>query len=322
MTAARQDHRARVGFIVGPTGAGKSALAIEIAERLGAEIVNADSRLFYRGLDIGTAKPSRLERARVRHHLIDICAPDETLDAARFAALASGAINEIVRRGRPPIVVGGSGFYLRALQHGLCTGPGASHETRARLHRLAAERGIAALHRELAEIDPEAARRIGTRDLQRIVRALEVFALTGEPLSDRQQRHQFAERRYDSIALGVCPERAKLYAQIDARFGTMLAAGLIDEVRALLAAGYAPDRSPLSTIGYREIAAYLRGDLTLDEAAERARRETRRLAKRQLTWFRRDPEIIWLDDSGAGERAFEIFTRFFDAPDGVARITA
>ncbi len=322
MTAVRQDHRARVGFIVGPTGAGKSALAIEIAERLGAEIVNADSRLFYRGLDIGTAKPSRLERARVRHHLIDICAPDETLDAARFAALASEAIDEIVRRGRPPIVVGGSGLYLRALQHGLCAGPGASHETRARLHRLAAEHGVPELHRKLAEIDPEAARRIGTRDLPRIVRALEVFALTGEPLSARQQRHRFAGCRYNSITLGLCPERAELYARIDERFGAMLAAGLIDEVRALLATGYAPDRPPLSTIGYREIAAYLRGDLTLDEAAERARRETRRLAKRQLTWFRRDPEIIWLDDSSDGARALEIFTRFFDAPNGAAGITA
>jgi len=320
--AATKQNRARVSFIVGPTGAGKSALAMEVATRLGAEIVNADSRLFYRGLDIGTAKPGRAERARVAHHLIDICAPDETLDAARFAAFAGQAIDQIVRRGAVPLIVGGSGLYLRALQCGLCPGPGASPETRERLRRAAAERGLPELHRELARVDPAAAGRIGPRDLPRIVRALEVFALTGEALSERQRRHGFAERRYDSITVGLAPERAELYARIDARFDAMLAAGLVDEVRGLIEAGYAPDRPPLSTIGYREIAAYLRGESTLDEAAEWARRETRHLAKRQLTWFRRDPGIIWLKGAHPAEQAAAIFAEFFGAPESSARVTA
>jgi tRNA dimethylallyltransferase len=322
MSRAAESTRARVGFIVGPTGAGKSALAIEIAARLGGEIVNADSRLFYRGLDIGTAKPGRAERARVPHHLIDLCEPDQTLDAARFAALAAEAIDGIVRRGNPVLVVGGSGLYLRALQHGLCAGPSAAPALRAALHRRAARESPAALHRELQRVDPGAAARIGQRDLARIVRALEVFALTGEPLSVRQQRHRFAPRRYDSLSVGLAMERRALYACLDARFDAMLAAGLVDEVRGLLARGYAPDRPPLSTIGYREIAAALRGELTLAQAAERARRETRRLAKRQLTWFRRDPEIVWIDAERERARALTMFAEFFGAPAGEPRMSA
>ncbi len=259
MSIGNDRSRARVGLIVGPTGTGKSALAIEIAARLGGEIVNADSRLFYRGLDIGTAKPGPAERARVPHHLIDICAPDQTLDAARFATLAADVITEIVSRGNYPLVVGGSGLYLRALQYGLCASPPAAPELREQLRRRAAEASPEALHRELESVDAAAAARIGSRDLTRIVRALEVFELTGEPLSARQQRHGFADRRYDSVTVGLAMERQVLYARIDARFDAMLAAGLLDEVRGLLERGYAPDRLPLSTIGYREIAASLRG---------------------------------------------------------------
>jgi tRNA dimethylallyltransferase len=312
MTAQRANFRERVGFIVGPTGSGKSAIAIEIAARLGAEIVNADSRLLYRGLDIGTAKPNAEDRARVPHHLIDICAPDAAIDAARFADLARTTIDDIVRRGKPPLVVGGSGLYLRALQDGLCAGPVASPELRRSLREAAAERGSAELHRELSRVDAAAAARIGCRDLPRIVRALEVFRLTGEPLSDHQRRHSFSEHHYDPLTTGLALERTALYRRIDERFGAMLAAGLVDEVRALIGAGYRPDRPPLSTIGYREIAAHLRGELTLEEAADAARRETRHLAKRQLTWFRRDPEIIWLDAARAGQQAFAMFAEFFD----------
>jgi tRNA dimethylallyltransferase len=311
MPAPSRNFRARVGFIVGPTGAGKSTLAVEIAARLEAEIVNADSRLFYRGLDIGTAKPSVEQRARVPHHLIDICAADAAIDAARFAALARAAIDDIVSRGKPALVVGGSGLYLRALQHGLCGGPGASPELRQSLHQAAAERGCAELHRELSLVDAAAAARIGCHDLPRIVRALEVFRLTGEPLSDRQRRHGFSEHYCESLTIGLALERAELYRRIDQRFDAMLAAGLVDEVHGLMAAGYRPDRPPLSTIGYREIATHLRGERTLEEAADAARRETRRLAKRQLTWFRRDPEIFWLDAERAGEQALAMFAKFF-----------
>ncbi|HTW88023.1 MAG TPA: tRNA (adenosine(37)-N6)-dimethylallyltransferase MiaA [Candidatus Binataceae bacterium] len=307
----RGNFRERVGFIVGPTGSGKSALAIEIAARLGAEIVNGDSRLFYRGLDIGTAKPDAAARARVPHHLIDICAPDAAIDAARFAALARLAIDDIARRGKHALVVGGSGLYLRALQHGLCAGPAASPELRRSLREQAAAGGAAELHRELSRVDAAAAARIGCRDLPRIVRALEVFRLSGEPLSDRQRRHGFSEHHYDALMIGLALERPVLYRKLDERFEAMIAAGLVGEVRTLLDGGYRPDRPPLSTIGYREIAAHLRGELTLAEAATAARRATRHLAKRQLTWFRSEPEIVWLDAARADQQAFAMCAEFF-----------
>lgn len=303
--------RIRAGFIVGPTGAGKTALALEIAERLGAEIVNADSRQFYRGMDLGTAKPTAAERARVRHHLIDVRAPDAALDVAGFVAIARAAIEEIAARGRRVLVVGGSGLYLRALRGGIFRGPGASAEIRARLAREAAEDGIEYLYGRLREIDLEAAARIGHNDLYRIMRALEVFELTGEPISAHQARHAFSAREYESLTLGISPEREKLYQAIDSRFDAMLAAGLVAEVRALLAAGYAPGRPPLAAIGYKQIARHLGGELTLAEAATLAKRDSRRLAKRQLTWFRADPELRWLDLARPTEHALELFEEFF-----------
>ncbi|MGC1679476.1 MAG: tRNA (adenosine(37)-N6)-dimethylallyltransferase MiaA, partial [Candidatus Binataceae bacterium] len=299
--------RIRAGFIVGPTGAGKTALALDVAERLGAEIVNADSRQFYRGMDLGTAKPTPAERARVRHHLIDVSAPDAPLDVAGFVKIARAAIKEIAARGRRALIVGGSGLYLRALRGGIFRGPGASVEVRARLAGEAAEHGLEHLHGRLREIDPVAAARIGHNDLYRIMRALEVFELTGEPISAHQARHAFSAREYESLTLGISPEREKLYQAIDARFDAMLSAGLLDEVRALLAAGYAPERPPLATIGYKQIARHLGGELTLAEAIALAKRDSRRLAKRQLTWFRADAELRWLDPAGPTEHALELF---------------
>ena len=311
--SAAQSHRARiaVGFIVGPTGAGKSALAMAIAERANCEIINADSRQFYRGMDIGTAKPSAADRARVPHHLIDVRNPDETLDVAEFARLARAVIEEIAARGRNPLVVGGSGLYLRVIRGGIFSGPAASAEIRARLTKTAEEVGVAQLHGRLREIDPEAANRIGVNDLYRIVRALEVFELTGETISAHQRRHQFADIGYDTLTVGVEVERKKLYEAIDRRFDTMVAAGLAEEVRALVDAGYSPEKPPLSTIGYKQIAAYLRGDVTLDEAIAQGRQESRRLAKRQMTWFRREPQIVWLDPERGAHDALELFEKFF-----------
>ncbi|MFZ1888472.1 MAG: tRNA (adenosine(37)-N6)-dimethylallyltransferase MiaA [Candidatus Binataceae bacterium] len=308
---ARPRIRICAGFIVGPTGAGKTALALEVAERLGAEIVNADSRQFYRGMDLGTAKPTADERARVRHHLIDVRAPDAPLDVAGFVAIARAAIEEIAARGRRVLVVGGSGLYLRALQGGIFHGPAASAEIRARLAREADDHGLEHLHGRLREIDPAAAARIGHNDLYRIMRALEVFELTGEPISAHQARHAFSAREYDSLTIAISPERGKLYRAIDARFDAMLAAGLVAEVRALLAAGYAPERPPLATIGYKQIARHLGGEITLAEAVALAKRDSRRLAKRQLTWFRADPELKWLDPARPTEHALELFAEFF-----------
>jgi len=303
--------RIAVGFIVGPTGAGKSALAMEVAERLNSEIVNADSRQFYRGMDLGTAKPSAKDQARVPHHLIDVRNPDQSLDVAEFAQLARTAIEGIAARGRNPLVVGGSGLYLRVIRGGIFRGPAASPEIRDRLAKIAAENGVAQLHQTLREIDPEAANRIGVNDLYRIVRALEVFELTGETISAHQLRHRFADNGYDTLTVGVEVDRKKLYAAIDARFDAMVAAGLVAEVRALVEAGYSPGKPPLSTIGYKQIAAYLRGEIALDDAIAQARQESRRLAKRQLTWFRREPEIVWLDPERGAQDALVLFEKFF-----------
>jgi tRNA dimethylallyltransferase len=301
----------RVAFIVGPTGAGKTALALAVAERLGAEIVNADSRQFYRGMDVGTAKPAAAERARVPHHLIDIRNPDQPLDVAAFAALACEAIADIYRRGRRALVVGGSGLYLRALRGGIFKGPPASQEIRARLEKLAAEQGIGVLRQRLAAVDPEAADRIGYNDLYRTTRALEVFELTGEPISRHQARHAFAARPFKSLTLGLAPERKTLYRAIEQRFDEMVGAGFVAEVAALLGAGFQPERPPLATIGYKQIAAHLRGKITLEQAIEAAKRESRRLAKRQMTWFRADREIVWLDPARAAEQALGLFGGFF-----------
>jgi tRNA dimethylallyltransferase len=309
--ARARPSRIAVGFIVGPTGAGKSALAMAVAERSNCEIVNADSRQFYRGMDLGTAKPSAEDRRRVPHHLIDVRNPGEPLDVAEFAQLARAAIGEIAARGRNPLVVGGSGLYLRVIRGGIFRGPAAAAEIRDRLAKVATEQGVAHLHQRLREIDPEAANRIGVNDLYRIVRALEVFELTGETISAHQRRHRFADIGYDTLTVGVAVERKKLYEAIDRRFDAMLEAGLVDEVRALIAAGYSPERPPLSTIGYKQIAAHLRGEMAIDEAAARAKQESRRLAKRQLTWFRREPEIVWLDPERGAHDALALFGRFF-----------
>lgn len=303
--------RIRVGFIVGPTGAGKSALAMSVAERLNCEIINADSRQFYRGMDVGTAKPSAEDRARVAHHLIDVREPGEPLDVAEFGGLARGAIAEIAKRGRNPLVVGGSGLYLRVIRGGIFRGPAASAEIRDRLAKIARVRGVEHLHQRLREIDPEAANRIGVNDLYRIVRALEVFELTGETISAHQARHRFADADYDNLTVGVEIERKKLYEAIDRRFDSMMAAGLGEEVRALLGAGFSPEKPPLSTIGYKQLAAYLRGDITLAEAVAAAKQESRRLAKRQMTWFRREREIVWVDSERGGDDALARFAKFF-----------
>lgn len=313
--SAAELQRIRVGFVVGPTGAGKTALAINLADELNAEIVNADSRQFYRGMDIGTAKPSLAEQRRVRHHLIDIRTPDDPVDVVGFVTLARAAISDIVARGRRVLVVGGSGLYLRALRGGIFRGPAASVEIRERLAREAREDGVERLHRRLGAVDPAAAARIGHNDLYRIIRALEVYELTGEPISTHQTRHAFSAHDYDCLAVAIAPPREHLYAAIDQRFDAMLQGGLVAEVRALLDSGYAPDRPPLQSIGYRHIVSHLRGELSMTEAVRLAKRDSRRLAKRQLTWFRADPELVWLDGARPSAHALGLFQSFFTIRD-------
>jgi tRNA dimethylallyltransferase len=317
----------RIGMVAGPTGAGKTAFALEVAERLGAEIVNADSRQLYRGMDLGTAKPTAQERLRVPHHLIDIRDPDAPLDVADYAALARAALTEIAARGRPALIVGGSGLYLRALRDGIFAGPAASPQYRAELIASAAAQGAPQLHWRLAQVDPAAAARIGPADLPRIVRALEVHALSGIPISEHQRRHREAggEQRtgtggYENLAVGLAVARERLYARIDRRFDAMVAAGLIEEVRGLLAAGYGAASVMLQTIGYREIAQYLSGKVTLAAGVAAAKRESRRLAKRQMTWFRREPGLIWLDPDDGIAEALRLFEGFFRRPAAAAEV--
>jgi tRNA dimethylallyltransferase len=262
--------------LVGPTAAGKSEIALDIARRLGAEIVGADSRQVYRRLDIGSAKPSAAERALAPHHLIDVAEPAETFNCARYRELALAAIADIQRRGRRVLVVGGTGLYLKVLRHGLASGPRADADLRRRLEAAeAAEPGV--LHRRLQEVDPATAGRLHPNDRVRLVRALEVHALTGRAISDWQRRHAFAAGGVAMRVVGLDVEREVLADRIEARADAMLRAGLSPELAAL--------RSP----GYAEIGAHVRGLCTLAEARVRMIAATRRLAKRQRTWLRGHP---------------------------------
>lgn len=291
------DMRPPLIVICGPTAVGKTRLALELAERLGAEIVSADSRQVYRLMDIGTAKPTAGEQQRARHHLIDVVWPDEDFNAADFAAEAGHAIEDIRRRGKLPMLVGGTGLYIRALTEGLLEAPGSDAGLRDRLHACAENEGSAALHARLAHVDPEAAKRLHPNDLVRIVRALEVFELSGRPLTAFQQEHGFSRQPYRTLKIGLELDRKVLYRRIDQRAEAMITEGLIDEAQALLAAGYSPGLKALRTIGYRQAFALLRGELSRIEAVADLQRATRRYAKQQLTWFRRDTEIFWVDSS-------------------------
>jgi tRNA dimethylallyltransferase len=296
----------RVVAVVGPTGSGKTALALALARALGGEIVNADSRQVYRGLDIGSAKPSPAERAALPHHLFDIVAPDAVFDCAQYRSLAVQALTGIAARGRVAVLVGGTGLYLRALRHGLFPGPPRDPALRQRL--AAAEAAAPGeLHRRLAAVDTAAAARLHPHDLVRLTRALEVFALTGRPLSEWQDTHRFAAEAVPMALIGADLPRELLYTRLDRRCAEMLEGGLIAEVEGLWRAGYGPELPALRSIGYREVGRYLRGLCTLEEARDDMARATRRYAKRQLTWFRADPSVHWLDArEGAAARALAL----------------
>ncbi|MFZ5890899.1 MAG: tRNA (adenosine(37)-N6)-dimethylallyltransferase MiaA [Myxococcota bacterium] len=275
--------------VVGPTASGKTALAMQLAEAHGGEIVTADSVQVYRGFDIGSGKPSPTERARVRHHLLDIAAPNENLDAARWAELAAASIEDIRSRGKLPIVCGGTFLWVRALIYGLAEAPPASEEIRARHRELAERDGRAALHAELARVDPEAAQRLAPNDLVRVSRALEVFELTNVPLSQWHAAHGFREAKYQARLLGVRRSKPELDALIEHRVNDMLRAGWIEEVAALSAAGYAESRA-MGAVGYKQIRqALAQPSLDRAELALSITRVTRVFARRQRTWLRDEP---------------------------------
>ena len=285
--------------LAGPTGVGKTPAAIAFAEAVGAEIVCADSRTLYRGMDIGTAKPTAQDRARVPHHLLDVARPDEVVTLADYQRLARRAIEVIRGRGRLPLLVGGSGLHIRAVVDGLEIPP-AEPDWNLRETLEAEERagGPGLLHGRLREVDPAAAARIHPSNLRRIIRALEVHAKTGVPISVLQRAtdppsHRAERGSVTMIALAV--DRARLYDRIHRRIDEQLAAGLVEEVRALVGARYPKTLPALQGVGYKELIPYVEGSLSLEESTALIRRNTRRYAKRQLTWFRNDPRYRWLD---------------------------
>jgi tRNA dimethylallyltransferase len=295
--------RPRLVGIVGPTATGKTALALELAERVGAEIVSADARQVYRGLDIGTAKPTPAERARVAHHCLDLVAPTERFDVGRYRQAARAAIADVVGRGRSVVIVGGTGLYLRALLRGLCDGTPAHPGLRAAL--AAADDGVPGLLRRwAARLDPVAAARIHPHDRLRLVRAVEVVLTTGRPLSEWQRRHGFTDTPYDVFLVGLAVTPRDLSARIEARVQRMLADGWVAEVAWLV--GAVPRDAPAwNTLGYRELRCVVEGRCDLVTAVAATVQATRRFAKRQGTWFRREVGLTWRDPGCERARILE-----------------
>ena len=282
--------------ILGPTGSGKTSLSVAIGKQFDGEIVSCDSVAVYRGLEIGSAKPLAEQRALVPHHLLDVVAPDAFYTAGDYAREARTAIADIAGRGKLPIVTGGTGLYLRALLQGLFAGPQRSAALRERLLRRAETRGPAGLHRILRRLDPASAARIHSNDVAKVIRAIEVTLAASQPMSEAWKEGREALSGYRILRIGLDPVRAALYERINARARAMFAEGLIEETRDLIARYGRPPA--LASLGYRQAAQYLEGELTLDQAISTASQGHRNYAKRQLTWFRREPEVCWLHGFG------------------------
>ena len=287
--------KSRLLCLLGPTAVGKTEIAIQLAQRLNAEIVSVDSRQIYRQMDIGTAKPTAEEQQAARHHLIDCVDISQPFSVADYQSLADAAIADIQNRGKRVLLVGGAGLYFRAIVDGLFEGPGADNALREMLEQEAEKLGVETLHQRLRACDPISAERIHPNNLVRVIRALEVYELTGTPMSEHQQQWRQENQRYPFTAFCLTMPRALLYRRIEQRVDVMLGNGLMAEVESLLAAGYARDTVALRSFGYKELIAYLDGKCTYLEAVDQLKRNTRRFAKRQLTWFRKDTRIEWID---------------------------
>jgi tRNA dimethylallyltransferase len=289
-----QIRRKPLVVILGPTAAGKSRAAVEVAKRLDSEIVTADSRQVYRGMDVGTDKPSIDARQGVAHHLIDLVDPGEPFNAGLFRRHATALIEELYQRRRLPLVVGGTGLYVRILLQGLCEAPPSDPGLRAQLCDEAREEGYDRLYARLAEADPLTAAKLHPRDTSKIIRALEVHHLSGVPMSSFQREHGFAERTFSALVIGLTRELKHLYRRIEERIDWQLANGLLEETRALLDRGYGLDSPAMTGLGYRHAAAFLTGQCRWQEMVALFKRDTRRFAKRQMTWFRRQADANWL----------------------------
>jgi tRNA dimethylallyltransferase len=289
-----QIHCKPVVVIVGPTAVGKSRVAVEVAKAFETEVLTADSRQVYRGMDVGTDKPAQEDRQGIPHRLIDLVDPDESFNAGLYRRQAIDEIERLYRDSRLPLVVGGTGLYVRTLLNGLCDAPSADPILRAALRQEAEDEGYDRLYARLAAVDPVAAARLHPRDKSKVIRALEVYQLSGRRMSDFQQEHGFVERPFSALIIGLNRDRNTLYLRIEERIDWQLAHGLIEETKQLLAQGYRCDSGAMKGLGYRQVAEYLAGKYDVDEMVRRFKRDTRHFSKRQMTWFRKEPGIQWL----------------------------
>ncbi len=301
----------KIIVVCGPTGIGKTGFAIWLANTFDGEIVGADSMQIYRYMDIGTAKPDCYERKMAVHHMVDIIDPDEEFDAAKFADMADSSIAEIINKGRIPIVAGGTGFYIKALMHGLFRqGRAADRKIIKRLEIESEKKGSVYLHKKLKTIDPDSADKIHPNDSFRIIRALEVFESTGRTMNSYQKAHNFADNRYDALEFGLYMDRKKLYEKIDQRVEYMIENGLVEEVKELVKMGYSCRLKSMQSLGYRHVCDYLNKKTSFEETVSLLKRDTRRYAKRQFTWFGKDKKIIWLKP-GERKKAEQFVMDFF-----------
>ena len=283
----------KIIILCGPTAIGKTAVAIDLAQHFGGQIIGADSMQIYQYMDIGTAKPTAAEQARVAHHMVDIVAPDEPFDAARYAAKAREKVIELDQQHITPFVVGGTGLYIKALLYGLFDEKVADPEIRDSLKAEADAHGIQILYERLGRLDPESADRLHPNDTYRILRALEVIEATGKAISEHHKKHGFFDEPFESLKIGLEMDRALLYERINRRVDAMISAGFLDEVKRLIARGYAVDLKSMQSIGYRHMVDYIEGRSSWEACVRTLKRDHRRYAKRQLTWFGADSEIIW-----------------------------
>lgn len=284
----------KIIVICGPTGVGKTSFAIKMAQRFNGEIIGADSMQIYKYMDIGTAKPDAEERALIRHHLIDFLDPAEAYDAARFAQDADRVVQEIRGRGRVPIVAGGTGFYIKALLHGLFRSEPIDPETMEKLETELKQKGNMHLYARLEECDPQTASELHPNDTFRVIRALEFYMTNHRRISDFRKEHSFSRKRYDYLKFGLFMDREKLYERINRRVDIMLLSGLLKEVADLVEKGYSLDLKSMQSIGYKHLGMFINGETDWDETVRLLKRDTRRYAKRQFTWFRQDEEINWV----------------------------